>query len=269
MSTHSILILAQQATPTASDTATSSGSSLTFFIAVLAALAVLPFLFTMITSFAKLVIVGGIIRQALGTPQIPPNTVITGLALILTMHIMWPVGQQAAINYQQLSAVRGEDADTTELIIDAAEPALRGFLERHASPANVQFFDGLQARLRSANATGPSAELAEVTSTAGDAPADPTGVTDMIGEERLQQLIYDLSILAPAFMLTELTEAFQIGFLIFVPFLVIDLVVSNILLAIGMHMLSPTTVSLPFKLLLFVLVDGWRLIIQGVVLGYT
>ncbi|MEM7624469.1 MAG: EscR/YscR/HrcR family type III secretion system export apparatus protein [Planctomycetota bacterium] len=271
MATYQFLILAQQATAGVGDGSAESspGSSLTFFIAVLAALAVLPFLFTMITSFAKLVIVGGIIRQALGTPQIPPNTVITGLALILTLHIMWPVGQQAAINYQQLSATRGADADTTELILDAAEPALRGFLERHASPANVQFFEGLQARLRSANAAGQPADADDGATAASAEAVDPTGVTEMIGAERVRQLIYDLSILAPAFMLTELTEAFQIGFLIFVPFLVIDLVVSNILLAIGMHMLSPTTVSLPFKLLLFVLVDGWRLIIQGVVLGYT
>lgn len=270
-----IFILAQQAA-TSGEAAASSGGSLTFFIAVLAAMAVLPFLFTMITSFAKLVIVGGIIRQALGTPQIPPNTVVTGLALILTLHIMWPVGQQAAINYQRLTAERGEDADTTQLILDAAEPALRGFLERHASPANVQFFEGLQLRLRQANeASQPTTQTDPTTASdaAGEASgaevADPTGLTELVGAERVRQLIYDLSILAPAFMLTELTEAFQIGFLIFVPFLVIDLVVSNILLAIGMHMLSPTTVSLPFKLLLFVLVDGWRLIIQGVVLGYT
>ena len=78
-----------------------------------------------------------------------------------------------------------------------------------------------------------------------------------------------ITVLAPAFILTELTEAFQIGFLIFVPFLVIDLVVSNLLLAMGMHMLSPVTVSLPLKLLLFVLVDGWTLILQGIVLGYV
>lgn len=261
----SIFILAQSATD-----GESAGSSLTFFIAVLAALAVLPFLFTMITSFAKLVIVGGIIRQALGTPQIPPNTVITGLALILTLHIMWPVGQQAMNNYQQLSAVRGADAEATQLILDAAEPALRGFLERHASPSNVQFFEGLQHRLRAANAEStPDTLSAEAGGEASAETVDPLGANEFLGEERVNQLIYDLSILAPAFMLTELTEAFQIGFLIFVPFLVIDLVVSNILLAIGMHMLSPTTVSLPFKLLLFVLVDGWRLIIQGVVLGYT
>ena len=81
-------------------------------------------------------------------------------------------------------------------------------------------------------------------------------------------LLDDFVVLVPAFLLSELTEAFQIGFLIFIPFLIIDLVVSNILLSMGMHMLSPTTIALPFKLLLFVLVDGWRLILEGVVTGY-
>src|SRR5207253_9329637 len=94
-------------------------------------------------------------------------------------------------------------------------------------------------------------------------------VKDLGFKQEVNDGIEDLTILAPAFILTELTEAFQIGFIIFVPFLVIDLVVSNILLAMGMHMLSPQTVSLPLKLLLFVAIDGWRLVLQGLALGYT
>lgn len=240
-----------------------------FWIILLAVMALMPFLFTMVTSFAKLVIVGGIIRQALGTQQIPPNTVITGLALILTIHIMWPVGEEAYVAYTQRQAQQAADpaaadadaadspARTVSDIVSSVEPPIRRFLEKHAHPRNVVFFENLQQKLRAGGAQ------ARGTPDAGAAPAIFADNPQML------QLMRDLSILAPAFMLSELIEAFQIGFLIFVPFLVIDLVVSNILLAMGMHMLSPVTVSMPFKLLLFVLVDGWTMIIQGVVLGYV
>jgi len=244
------------------------GGSLGFWVVMLASMALLPFLFTMVTAFAKLVIVGGIIRQALGTPQIPPNTVLTGLAIILTVHIMWPVGEEAYDRYlaaQQAKAaqVPAEGAagaaaqpsggEMVRDIVNAVEPPLRRFLERHAHPKNIAFFERLQAKLRASHADG------SVEGAAPDLDVDP----------QIAQLLRDLSILAPAFMLSELIEAFQVGFLIFVPFLVIDLAVSNILLAMGMHMLSPVTISMPFKLLLFVLIDGWTMIIQGIVLSYT
>ena len=98
---------------------------------------------------------------------------------------------------------------------------------------------------------------------------DPRDKAPEITDPMTRQLIRDATVLTPAFMLSQLTEAFQIGFLLFVPFLVIDLVVSNILMAMGMQMLSPVTVSMPLKLLLFVLIDGWRLVMQGLVMGYT
>jgi type III secretion protein R len=250
--------------------ATAAGPTMGFWIVMLAVLALAPFLFALITSFAKLVILGGILRQAMGTPQIPPNSVITGLALILTLHIMSPVAIEIYLRYQKADATRKAELDAlpqeerkqkeaagsmdvVRQVLDAVEPPIRGFLEKHASKDNIAFFERLQTRLMKANAGENAQPLAQVFGN------DPAG----------QQLIRDMVILAPAFVLTELVEAFQIGFLIFIPFLVIDLVVSNILLAMGMHMLSPVTISMPFKLLLFVLIDGWRLLFQGVVLNYA
>jgi len=247
--------------------------SIGFWIVLLAVMALAPFLFTLITSFAKLVIIGGIMRQAIGTPQIPPNSVITGIALILTLHIMSPVAIDAFTRYKTLQAQREvelaalpqaeRDAKVKEYesagqvvedMIESVETPIRKFLTKHASRENIALFERLQAKLSRNN----------------EVPAVNEAVGQLFGDdENIQRLANDLVVLAPAFMLTELTEAFQIGFMIFIPFLVIDLAVSNILLAMGMHMLSPVTISLPFKLLLFVLIDGWTLILQGVVLGYS
>lgn len=231
---------------------------LTTWLLILAGMALLPFVLTMTTSFAKLVIVGGIVRQALGTQNIPPNTVLTGLALVLTIHIMSPVAREAYITYQQAQTARIGGADASGLgaqagyFAEAIQPAMSNFLRRHASPANVQLFQQLKERLSARNA-----------------PAAVASPEPRFANPAVNALVDDLTILAPAFILTELTEAFQIGFLIFLPFLVIDLVVSNVLLAMGMHMLSPVTVSLPLKLLLFVAIDGWKLILQGLALGYA
>ena len=224
------------------------------WMGILVVMALIPFLLTMVTSFAKLVIVGGIIRQAMGTPQIPPTSVITGLALILSLHIMSPVIVQAWDGFRAQEQRLPEPSDAQErsdqayqrmrIGLDSAAGPMTSFLTKHASAANVQLFRSLRQRLQ------------------GDEPLS-------LGEASVDAALDLVTILAPAFILTELTEAFQIGFLIFVPFLVIDLVVSNLLLAMGMHMLSPVTVSLPLKLLLFVLIDGWTLILQGIVMGYV
>ena len=236
--------------------------SITSWVVALAFLSLTPFLFTLVTSFAKIVIVGGIIRQAIGTPQIPPTMVITGIALILTLHIMSPVIEESLGAYQQnYNQFEDPDALTNEqhaqLIYDSAYGPMRRFLERHAHPENIALFERMQGDLRAAhNADNPDGEAA---------PLDPAAIP---GGELAEGLLDDFVVLVPAFLLSELTEAFQIGFLIFIPFLIIDLVVSNILLSMGMHMLSPTTIALPFKLLLFVLIDGWRLILEGVVSGY-
>lgn len=209
-------------------------------------LGLLPFFFTMTTSFIKISVVFSLIRSALGTQQIPPNQVITGLAIMLTIYIMLPVGYQS---YHQVekSLAASQGVDRPELskvsfpvLVDAAKSGsepLRLFLSKHSSPRNRALFVNMSKRLYK------------------DMP-------------ELQMTETDFWVVVPAFIITELSEAFQIGFLIFLPFLVVDMVVSNILLALGMFQLSPVTVALPFKLLIFVLVDGWYLIVQGLVRAY-
>ena len=270
--TNLCLVLAADA-----DSGAAAGSGATaydarFWLIVLAAMALAPFLLTMVTSFVKLVVVGSIIRTALGTPQVPPTQVITGLALILSVHVMWPVGAAIYQDYQRLKAeaVGTEDSsqgslgdhESPRMVLEraakAAQPALHEFLLRHSREADIELFEVLNADLQK------SYESARTDNMETQAAHDP-GSTENIWDA----IVHDVTVVVPAFVLSELTEAFQIGFIIFVPFLIIDLVVSNLLLAMGMMMLQPTTISLPLKLLLFVLVDGWRLIIENVLLGYT
>jgi type III secretion protein R len=201
-------------------------------------LALAPFVAVMVTSFTKIVVSLSLLRNALGLQQTPPNVVINGLALILTMYVMYPVGLQMQ-TAMQAAPPPAEGSDTTKLIAyaGAAKEPLRAFLIKHSSARERAFF------LKTAQKV---------------IPADKARLMN----ER------DFIVVTPAFTVGELTAAFQIGFLIFLPFLVIDLVVSSILLALGMMMLSPTTVSLPFKLLLFVLIDGWVKLAHGLVLSY-
>lgn len=226
-----------------------------FWMVFLAAMALAPFLLTMVTSFVKLVVVGSIVRSALGIQQIPPTQVITGLALVLSIHVMWPVGEEIWKNYQALSPAttqNGGGSAWQDIVVRAAEaarPPLRAFLTKNSQKANVNLFTSLRTRLQSGTAQAKAPTTA---------PADDKG-----------SLVSEITVLIPAFVVTELTEAFQIGFIIFVPFLVIDLVVSTLLMAMGMHMLQPNTISLPLKLLLFVLVDGWQLIIGKTILSYA
>ena len=247
-----IAILAQVQTENPS--ASSGSSGLVFWLTLLVIMALAPFVLTMVTSFAKLVVVGGIVRHALGTQQIPPNTVITGLALILTVHIMSPVAMRIYTRYQNSPAPARVTTDAGNVSTDqirriaiAAEGPMRDFLKQHSHPMNIRLFEDLKTKLAQANP--------------GEAEVKFT-------DPLVNDLISDVTILTPAFMLSQLTEAFQIGFLLFVPFLIIDLVVSNILMAMGMQMMSPVTVSMPLKLLLFVLIDGWKLVMRGLVLSY-
>jgi type III secretion protein R len=210
----------------------------------LGALSLLPFVIIMVTSFVKMAVVLSIIRQALGTQQIPPTQVITGLAIILTVYVMHPVGlrmkRAADAEVNMTSTGDMMKKENIDLLIKAgrkAEGPFRDFLMKHSHEKDRQMFYKVAYRLR-----------------------DPVDRDDL--------KITDLIIVVPSFVISELTEAFQIGFVIFLPFLVIDMVVSNILMALGMQMLSPTTISLPFKILLFVLVDGWYLLTKGLVLGY-
>jgi type III secretion protein R len=216
-------------------------------VVVLAALSLVPFLLVMITSFVKLSVVGSIIRSALGTQQIPPTQVVTGLAMILTVLIMKPVGEQVYDRVREtldegntVEMVSRASVDKLTQAMDQGKEPVINFLDRHAHKKEKILFHRLAIQVRPRS--------------------------DVEGRRSVSQR--DFFVIVPAFVVSELKEAFQIGFLIFVPFVVIDMVVSNILLAMGMMMLSPVTISLPIKLLLFVLVDGWSLITQGLVQTY-
>jgi type III secretion protein R len=221
-------------------------SSPLVLVIVLGALAIAPFALIMLTSFVKISVVLSILRNALGTQQVPPNQVITGLSLILTIFIMSPVAEkmkEQAGTVNETGAIFSEDSVRTlfEAARRGSEP-LREFLERNSSPKDRRMFMELARHMAERNRKEP---------------ADINAITER-----------DFRVVIPAFVTSQLTAAFIIGFLIFIPFLVIDMVVSNVLQAMGMFMLSPTVISLPFKLLLFVLVNGWVLLIQNLVLSF-
>jgi type III secretion protein R len=205
----------------------------------LTALGLVPFLVLLVTSYTKIVVVLGLTRQALGLPQVPPNMVINAIAILLSLYVMAPIGQQAGETLRDrlrgpLASMRFEDVPA---LYDAVAQPLRGFLTKHTTEHDRRFF------VQSAVKLWPA--------------------------ERAQALRDDdMLVLIPSFTLRELTAAFQIGFIIYLVFVVVDLVIGNILLALGMVMLSPTVVSAPFKLLLFVALDGWQRLVQGLVLSY-
>ncbi|MGF1729017.1 type III secretion system export apparatus subunit SctR [Photobacterium kasasachensis] len=205
-------------------------------IAGLAMLGLVPFIAMMATSFVKLVVIFSLIRNALGVQQVPPNMALHGLALILTIFIMAPVGYQCYYEALDLTV----DWKNTEQALGAIGTILepyRQFLLNKVNPSEVSFFADTAKQLWPANQQ------------------------DVITEQNFLVLI-------PAYTVGELTAAFKAGFLLYLPFIAIDLIVSNILLAMGMMMVSPMTISLPFKLLLFVLLDGWPRLTHGIVLSY-
>ena len=199
-------------------------------------LALAPFVAVMVTSFTKIVVVLSLLRNALGVQQVPPNLVINGLAMILTIYVMYPVGNMVMKNI----ADAGQVATTTDGLLEMAnvgkEP-VREFLLKHSNELERAFFHDTAQKMN-----------------------ESQGAEDIRSS--------DFIVLLPAFTISELSEAFQIGFLIYLPFIIIDLVVSNILMALGMMMLSPTLISLPFKLLLFVMIDGWAKLSHGLVTSY-
>lgn len=203
---------------------------------MLAVMSLLPFAVLMLTSFSKISVVLSFARTAMGTQQAPPTIVLTGLAAVLSAHIMSPVMERmydaGQVAYQEVES----GAQVLSAVTRVTEP-LRAFLVKHGSSEERALFVELGRELR------PPEEAGQVQET-------------------------DLFVVIPAFVITELKEAFQIGFLIFLPFLVLDMVIANVLLALGMQTLSPSQVSLPFKILLFVAVDGWSLLARGLILGY-
>jgi type III secretion protein R len=196
----------------------------------LVALAVLPLALMTLTCFAKIAVVFSALRSALGAPDVPSTAIVTALALALSVYVMAPVAEAVEQRTRQLPA---GDAATLPGLIDAAREPLRGFLGAHAGEAETHLLVELGARR-----TPP-------------ARAD------------------DLSVLWASFALTELREAFELGFFVYLPFLVLDLLVGHALLALGVQGLSPTAMALPFKLLLFVAADGFVLVSRALLLGYS
>lgn len=226
----------------------SSGVDPISLAVVLALLALVPLAAVMTTSFLKIAVVLTLVRNALGVQQVPPNMALYGLALILSAYVMGPVVMQIgdelrappAMTTPGLATPGAATPDRLEGIMDAvargAEP-MRAFMMKNSRPDQRDFF------VRTAR--------------------------QLWGEQAARNLKEDdLLVLIPSFLVSELTAAFQIGFLLYLPFVIIDLIVSNILLAMGMMMVSPVTISMPLKLFLFVMVDGWTRLIQGLVLSY-
>ena len=327
-------------------------------IVVIVGLALAPFVAVMVTSFTKIVVVLSLLRNALGLQQVPPNVVINGLAIVLSIYVMYPVildTYDAVTAHQQGKPIPASVQAQVDARQRAQEARLRAQAERAAeraqrtaaadaagapappvgdepAPASPAAADALRAEAEAeaartasepgplfrnvvtgdpaAGETAPVGTATPVVEIVAPKPAPPPpafggsegarllamfeagkeplrgfliqhsndaersfflrSAQSLLPPERQGSLtVDDFIVVIPAFTVSELTAAFQIGFLIFLPFLIIDLVVANILLALGMMMMSPTTVSLPFKLLLFVLIDGWAKLVHGLVLTYT
>ncbi|WP_165763895.1 flagellar type III secretion system pore protein FliP [Halalkalibacter urbisdiaboli] len=198
---------------------------------VLTVLSLAPSILILMTSFTRIVIVLSFVRQGLATQSMPPNQVLIGLALFLTFFIMAPILSE--VNEQALTPFLDGEIDQDEAFARAAVP-MKEFMAKHTREKDLALFMGYAGLER------------------------PESLDDI-----------PLTALVPAFAISELKTAFQIGFLIFVPFLVIDMIVASVLMSMGMMMLPPVMIALPFKILLFVLVDGWYLIVQSLLLSFS
>ena len=197
---------------------------------VMAMFSLLPFIFCCMTSFLRFVVVFAMLKTAMGTQQVPPAIVIIGLSIILTFFTMGSTFQKM---YDMGSVPYQQNHDMIAAIQEGSKP-LKEFMLKQTRESDLTFF----------------VELAHKTK-----PQSPDDIS-----------IWEV---APAYIISELKTSFEISFIIFVPFIILDLVVANILLALGMFMLSPTIISMPFKLLIFIAVDGWTLIVQGLVSSYN
>jgi len=200
-------------------------------LAVFTVLALAPSILVMMTSFTRILVVFGFLRQALGTQQAPPNQILVGLALFMTLFIMMPVWQK--IDATAITPYMNEEINQQQALEKAAAP-LRSFMLKQTREDDLLLF------LKAAKSEKPA--------TANDIP---------------------MHILIPSFVISELRTAFEIGFLIYIPFVVLDLVVASVLMSMGMVMLPPVMISLPLKIILFVLVDGWHLITASLLQSFT
>ncbi len=199
-------------------------------LVVMSVASLLPFLFCSMTSFLRFVIVFSMLKTAMGTQQVPPAIVIIGLSIILTFYTM---GGTFSKMYEMGSVPYQKNHDIVQALDEGSKP-LKEFMLKQTRQGDLEFFVNMTHKTR---------------------PKSPDDIS--------------LWEIAPAYIISELKTAFEISFIIFVPFIILDLVVANILLALGMFMLSPTIISMPFKLLIFIAVDGWALIVQGLVSSYN
>ncbi|WP_055108451.1 flagellar type III secretion system pore protein FliP [Paenibacillus ihumii] len=207
------------------------GTSSLSLILLITVLSIAPAILVLMTSFTRMVVVLGFVRSSLGTQQMPPNQVLIGLALFLTLFVMSPT--LSTINEVALQPYIKGELTQTEALNKAAVP-MKKFMYSHTRPKDLQLF---------------------MSYTKTEKPASYEDLP--------------ISVLVPAFAISELKTAFQMGFMIFIPFLIIDIVVSSVLMAMGMMMLPPVMISLPFKILLFVLVDGWYLVVKSLLVSFS
>lgn len=243
----SLLVLALQAGPAEAQQlqASEDGSQLTLslqgataperisstlqILILMTVLSVAPSLLLVATSFTRIVIVLSLLRQAMGIHSLPPNQIIVGLALFVTFYVMAPVGTE--IKTQALDPYIAEEIGEEELMTLAVEP-VRAFMTRHTRETDVALFASLAGE---------------------EVPEDPAEI--------------GFATLLPSFMISEIRTAFEIGFMVYLPFLIVDIVIASMLISMGMIVLPPIIISLPFKIMLFVLLDGWNLIITALVSG--
>lgn len=207
------------------------------FILGMAVLGLAPFFLMMVTSYVKIVVVTTLVRNALGVQQVPPAMVMNGLAIILSLFIMAPMVMSTKAIVEKMNLPASPSPSEMIEIINRASPPLRKFLSDNTDDRILNTF------MNTAKRIWPKEQHSQINKD-------------------------NMLILVPSFTISELTKAFQIGFLLYLPFITIDLIISNILLAMGMMMVSPMTISLPFKLLLFVTLDGWLKLSQGLLLSY-
>lgn len=200
----------------------------------------LPFIIAGGTCFIKFSIVMSLLRNALGIQQIPSNLTLNGLALILTLFVMVPVFKPV-VTWLEDNPINFSESASVQAFVNEGLGAYRVYLNKYADPGLISYFSTLLLRHEN---------------------------HDAITQENQEDAAPSIFALLPAYTLTEIKEAFEIGFYIYLPFVIIDLLVSNILLALGMMMMSPVTISLPIKLILFVSVDGWSKVVQGVLTKY-
>lgn len=227
------LVLAQALPAVTSTPASGGGTQWSLSIQtllLLAGLTFIPAIILMMTGFTRIVIVLSLLRHAMGTPTAPPNQVVLGLALFLTFFVMAPTFDRVYVEaYQPLS----ENKITFQQALEKGSVPMREFMLKQTRAADLELFTRI--------AKQPQPESADQV---------------------------PMRVLIPAFVISELKTAFQIGFIIFIPFLIIDMVVASVLMSMGMMMMSPVIVAMPFKIMLFVLVDGWNLIVGSLVLSF-